>query len=74
MIQERDGPPPIVKGDRVRTRKGAQFRGIAVVVYESLKGVPHAVVEADHPHFEGVEHVYPLLQLVHDPLTAKGAR
>lgn len=54
---------PIVAGLRVRTKKGAKFRGVVVVVYDSLKGVPHAVVEADHPHFDGVEHVYPLAQL-----------
>lgn len=57
---------PIEKGDRVKTKKGAAFRGIVVVVYDSLKGVPHAVVEADHPHFDGTEHVYPLAQLTID--------
>lgn len=67
-------PGPIRTGDRVQTRKGAQFRGVVVVLYNSLKGVPHAVVEADHPHFEGTEHVYPLLQLIHDPLGVKGQR
>lgn len=65
---------PIVRGDRVRTRKGAQFRGIVVVVYDSVAGIPHAVVEADHPHFEATEHLYPLAQLVHDPLGVKGDR
>jgi hypothetical protein len=58
--------PPIKAGDPVRTRKGARFAGIVVVVYDSLKGIPHAVVEADHPYFDGTEHVYPLAQLVID--------
>jgi hypothetical protein len=58
----------VEKGDRVVTRKGAKFRGVVVVTYASLKGVPHAVVESDHPHFDGTEHVYPLAQLVLDPI------
>ena len=57
---------PFEPGDRVKTIKGAMFRGVVVVLYDSLKGVPHAVVEADHPHFDGVEHVYPLAQLAID--------
>ena len=57
---------PIAVGDRVKTRKGAMFSGIVVVLYNSLKGVPHAVVEADHPWFDSTEHLYPLAQLVYD--------
>lgn len=66
MSDEMDELEPIVRGMRVKTKKGAKFRGVVVVVYDSLKGVPHAVVEADHPHFDGTEHVYPLRQLTID--------
>lgn len=58
--------PPIKTGDRVKTRKGAHFSGVVVVLYDSLKGIPHAVVESDHPWFDGTEHLYPLAQLVID--------
>lgn len=57
---------PIAKGDPVRTRKGAHFSGIVVVLYDSLGGYPHAVVEAVEPGFEGTEHLYPLGQLMLD--------
>lgn len=52
---------PIVKGDLVRTRKGANFSGVVVVLYDSLGGYPHAVVEAVEPGFEDTEHLYPLV-------------
>jgi len=57
---------PIAKGDPVRTRKGAHFSGVVVVLYDSLGGFPHAVVEAVEPGFEGTEHLYPLGQLMLD--------
>ena len=57
---------PILVGTLVKTRKGANFCGRCVVLFDNLSGYPHAVVEALEPGFEGTLHVYPLGQLVSD--------
>jgi len=53
-------------GDLVRTRKGANFCGRVIVLFDSLDGYPHCVVEAIEPGFERTLHVYPLGQICID--------
>lgn len=52
--------------DLVKTRKGANFCGRVIVLFNNLAGYPHAVVEAIEPGFEQTLHVYPIGQLISD--------
>ena len=60
--READGVP-IAVGMLVETIKGAKFTGIVLALYDIGGRSPGAVVEAIHPDFLGVRHVYPLAQL-----------
>jgi len=54
-------------GYRLRTRKGAAFRGEVVAEFLSLDGTPHVVLEATEEGFKRSLHVYPMVQLEADP-------
>lgn len=53
-------------GDPVRTHRGAAFAGRLLVIFPSLDGTPHGVVEAIERKFKRTLHVYPLGQLMLD--------
>lgn len=56
--------PTIDIGDIVKTKKGANFSGRVIGLYEDYEtGVPGAVVQADREAYRGTKHVYPLAQL-----------
>jgi hypothetical protein len=45
-------------GDKVRKRSGYEFPGIVVSVFTTRAGVVRVVVEADHPAFKGMLHIF----------------
>jgi hypothetical protein len=51
-------PPTFNLGDRVQKRTGYQYPGIVVSVFTTRAGSVRYVVEADHPRFEGMLHIY----------------
>ena len=54
-------------GGRIRTIRGAKFRGVPLVYFNSMNGTPHVCIEAVDEHFERSIHVYPLSQTEPDP-------
>src|SRR3954453_18804625 len=45
-------------GDLVRKRAGYEYRGIIVSVFMTRAGAVRYVVEADHPGFAGMLHIF----------------
>ena len=45
-------------GDLVRKRAGYAYPGIIVSVFTTRAGATRYVVEADHPEFEGMLHIF----------------
>lgn len=48
---------------KLRTIKGANWRGVELVRFNSLNGTPHVVIEAVDPGFERSMHLYPAAQV-----------
>ena len=49
---------PFKIGDRVRKRAGYEYPGIIVSVFTTRAGAVRYVVEADHPEFAGMLHIF----------------
>ena len=45
-------------GDRVRKRAGYEYPGVIVSVFTTRAGAVRYVVEADHPSFAGMLHIF----------------
>jgi hypothetical protein len=45
-------------GDRVRKRSGYEYPGFVVSVFTNRSGAVRYVVEADHPSFSGMLHIF----------------
>jgi hypothetical protein len=45
-------------GDRVRKRSGYEYPGFVVSVFVNRAGAVRYVVEADHPAFSGMLHIF----------------
>ena len=45
-------------GDKVRKRNGYEYPGFIVSVFTNRAGAVHYVVEADHPAFSGMLHIF----------------
>jgi hypothetical protein len=45
-------------GDRVRKRSGYEYPGFVVSVFTNRSGAVRYVVEADHPAFSGMLHIF----------------
>lgn len=52
---------------KLRTIKGANWRGVELVRFNSLNGTPHVVIEAVDPGFERAMHLYPVAQVEEIP-------
>jgi hypothetical protein len=50
-------------GDKVRKITGYEYPGIVVSVFATRGGAARYVVEADHPAFAGMLHIYSAEQL-----------
>lgn len=51
-------------GQRVRKAKGFQFPGVIVAMFTTTAGKHRVVVEAVHPEFAGMLHIYDPEQLI----------
>ena len=56
-------------GDLVRKRAGYEYPGIIVSVFTTRAGAVRYVVEADHPEFAGMLHIFNGEQLEFSGLT-----
>jgi hypothetical protein len=45
-------------GDKVRKRSGYEYPGFVVSVFKNRAGAVRYVVEADHPSFSGMLHIF----------------
>jgi hypothetical protein len=45
-------------GDRVRKRSGYEYPGFVVSVFTNRAGAVRYVIEADHPAFSGMLHIF----------------
>jgi hypothetical protein len=45
-------------GDPVRKRSGYKYPGVVVAVFTTRAGLVRYVVEADHPSFSGMLHIF----------------
>ena len=50
--------PAFTIGDRVRKRAGYAYPGVIVSVFATQAGAVRYVVEADHPFFAGMLHIF----------------
>jgi hypothetical protein len=50
-------------GDLVRKRSGYEYPGVIVAVFTTRAGQVRYVVEADHPSFSGMLHIFDGKQL-----------
>lgn len=48
----------LVEGDRVEKRRGYKFPGVVVSVFLTRGRERRLVVEADHPDFAGMLHIF----------------
>jgi hypothetical protein len=56
---------PFKVGDRVKKRSGYEYPGFIVSVFTNRAGAVRYVVEADHPAFSGMLHIFNGDQLEH---------
>ena len=56
---------PFKVGDRVKKRSGYEYPGFVVSVFTNRAGAVRYVVEADHPAFSGMLHIFNGDQLEH---------
>ena len=49
---------PFKVGDRVKKRSGYEYPGFIVSVFTNRAGAVRYVVEADHPAFSGMLHIF----------------
>lgn len=56
-----------VKGDRVEKWRGYKFPGVVVSVFLTRRGERRLVVEADHPDFAGMLHIFKEDDLIFRP-------
>ena len=49
---------PLKIGDLVRKRAGYEYPGVIVSVFTTQAGAVRYVVEADHPSFKGMLHIF----------------
>jgi hypothetical protein len=56
---------PFKVGDRVKKRSGYEYPGFIVSVFSNRAGAVRYVVEADHPAFSGMLHIFNGDQLEH---------
>jgi hypothetical protein len=49
---------PFKLGDRVKKRSGYEYPGFIVSVFTNRAGAVRYVVEADHPAFSGMLHIF----------------
>ena len=49
---------PFKVGDRVKKRSGYEYPGCIVSVFTNRAGAVRYVVEADHPAFSGMLHIF----------------
>jgi hypothetical protein len=56
---------PFKAGDRVKKRSGYEYPGFIVSVFTNRAGAVRYVVEADHPAFSGMLHIFNGDQLEH---------
>jgi hypothetical protein len=49
---------PFKVGDQVEKRSGYEYPGFIVSVFTNRAGVVRYVVEADHPDFSGMLHIF----------------
>jgi hypothetical protein len=62
-------------GDQVRKRAGYEYPGVVVSVFTTRAGAVRYVVEADHPAFAGMLHIFNEEQLERrSPLAADSRR
>jgi hypothetical protein len=61
-------------GDLVRKRAGYEYPGVVVSVFTTRAGAVRYVVEADHPAFVGMLHIFSEEQLERRPALAVGER
>lgn len=56
--------PKFKKGDRVEKTSGYRYPGIVLACVEKVNGLEVYLVEADHPDFAGMVHVFNETQLI----------
>ena len=61
-------------GDLVRKRAGYEYPGVVVSVFTTRAGAVRYVVEADHPAFAGMLHIFSEEQLERRPALAARER